>query len=204
MNNENRIIAIMGPSGSGKTTLGNMLSQKNNIVIPMHTTTRAKRKDDIEGFYRYLSHDEYRQCYLNGDFLLSSGDGPVISPKYGNFQGVFIKDCELAWQKSKDILLYTSYKDIVTLISLKKVYDIQILNVTFNNIAFGVKTRLLNDSTRNHTLEDIESRIYWALKDDECYRKIVDLNASGVIFTDENGISDTYKQACKILKLERR
>ena len=53
------IIAIMGPSGAGKTTLGEKLSTRLEISIPKHCTTRNKRIDDQEGFYRYLEHKEY-------------------------------------------------------------------------------------------------------------------------------------------------
>ena len=71
----NDIIAVMGPSGAGKTTLANNLVLKNSVVIPRHTTTRHPRKDDEQGFYRYLTHDEYSKMYNEGLFLISSGDG---------------------------------------------------------------------------------------------------------------------------------
>lgn len=204
MEEEKRIIAIMGPSGAGKTTLGNLLSKKNNIVVPRHVTTRNKRCDDADGFYRYVSHEEFNQYNLNGEFLLFSGDGPIISPIYGNFYGVLNKDCNQAWQISRDILLYTSYKDIETLISLRKKYDVQILNITFNDISNGVRNRLINDKNRDSTKQDIESRIYWALSDEKHYRKIIDNNSNGVIYTDIYGIDETYDKACRILKLERK
>lgn len=88
----NDIIAIMGPSGAGKTTLANNLVLKNGVVIPRHTTTRSKRKDDEDGFYRYLMHDEYKELYDQGLFFISSGDGNEIKKENGNFYGVLKSD----------------------------------------------------------------------------------------------------------------
>ncbi len=199
-----KIIAIMGPSGAGKTTLGSNLHSRNNIVIPKHTTTRNKRDDDIDGFYRYLTHEEYQKNFSAGCFLISSGDGPIISKEYGNFYGVFLDDCLTSWKKSNTILLFTSYKDILSLASLRNLYEVMILNLTFMNIAEGVKKRIENDKNRNHLLKDIESRIFWALKDDKDYRELVNLYSNGTIYTDVCNIEETYSEACKILKLERR
>lgn len=121
MNLSNKsIIAITGPSGAGKTTLGEIITNRLSVKIPRHCTTRSKRNDDKEGFYRYLSHDEYRELYENGEFLISSGDGPSIKKEYGNFYGVLIDDCLAAWKVSDIIILFVSYKDIEQLKLLKK------------------------------------------------------------------------------------
>ncbi len=85
---EKGIIAITGPSGAGQTTLGDKLILHHDIAIPRHCTTREKRMDDKDGFYRYLSHDIYRSMFDNGEFLISSGDGKIISKEFGNFYGV--------------------------------------------------------------------------------------------------------------------
>ena len=205
MNNEKKkIIAIMGPSGSGKTTLGTNLQKRNNIIVPRHTTTREKRNDDTLGFYRYITHSEYQSRYLNGEFLISSGDSQIISKEYGNFYGVLKKDSDLAFSESDAILLYTSYKDINNLILLRDIYEIIILNLTFTDIAKGVRSRLETEKLRNHTLQDIEKRIYWALKDDNDYRNLVDKNSTLIVYTDIDNIEETYAKVCKTLKLERR
>ena len=83
--NNKYIIAITGPSGAGKTTLGDLLVARHDIAVPYHCTTRDRRSDDKDGFYRYLSHEEYSELLQQGKFLLSSGDGPVVSKQYGNF-----------------------------------------------------------------------------------------------------------------------
>ena len=69
------LVLLAAPPGAGKTTLANNLVLKNSVVIPRHTTTRHPRKDDEQGFYRYLTHDEYSKMYNEGLFLISSGDG---------------------------------------------------------------------------------------------------------------------------------
>jgi len=197
---EKGIIAIMGPSGSGKTTLANNLSKRNGIIIPRHVTTRSQRIDDAQNFYRYLSHEEYNEYFKNEEFLISSGDGPKIQKEYGNFYGVLIDDCNKAWELSDLIILFTSYKDIRKLVNLKNTLDVNILNITFNNIEENVRLRIAN---RNESFDSIERRIYWALKDEEDYRKEVDLYATASIYTDLFGIEETYEKACKVLKLKR-
>lgn len=202
--NKKSIIAIMGPSGVGKTTLGNNLVTNLEIEIPRHCTTRKKRPDDKEGFYRYLTHEQYKQRFLNNKFLISSGDGPIISKEYGNFYGVLKEDCEVTWQICNKILLFVSYKDIYRLIELKSEYSIDIINLTFHNIQNGVEYRLIQDKARKHTKEDINNRVRYALEDQERFGKIVNEYASSIICTDELNIPETFDKVCSDLKLIKR
>lgn len=198
------IIAIMGPSGVGKTTLGNNLATKLHFAIPRHCTTREHRADDAEGFYRYLSHEEYNAKFFNQEFLISSGDGTVISKENGNFYGVLRLDCETAWELSDKIILFVSYKDIYQIIDLKNVYSIDVVNLTFSNIKEGVKWRLVNDHQRKHTTDDINRRVQCALQDNANFVDIVNLYASSVVCTDHFGIDATYNKVCQDLKLVKR
>lgn len=191
------IIAIMGPSGVGKNTLGDLLEQRNHFIIPIHTTTRLKRKDDKPGFYRYLSHEEYRNLQETNQFLITSGDGPTVKKEYGNFYGVLLEDCLKSWQKNSTIILFVSYKDIKRLMQLKKEgYHIQIINLTYTNIELGMKKRLMNNCERNHSQMDIHHRIDSALDDKEKYGKIIEQCADSIIYTDQLDIEQTYQQAC--------
>lgn len=191
------IIAIMGPSGVGKNTLGDLLEQRNHFAIPIHTTTRLKRKDDKLGFYRYLSHEEYRNLEENHQFLITSGDGPVVKPEYGNFYGILLEDCLQAWQQNSTIILFVSYKDIERLIQLKKEgYSIQIVNLTYTNIELGMKDRLINNCERDHSALDIHNRIQSALKDQEKYGEIIKRCVDSIIYTDQLDIEHTYQQVC--------
>lgn len=203
-NNKN-IIAIMGPSGAGKTTLGDKLSSRQEIAIPKHCTTRSQRSDDRDGFYRYLAHDEYRELLEKEQFLISSGDGPVVKKEYGNFYGVLINDCLEAWQKSNVIILFASYKDIESLIALReKQIDVDIVNLTFTDIERGVASRLINNPTRNHSQKDINSRIQCALSDTEKYGRALTLYAKTIVYTDILDIEQTYNKVCTDLGLKRR
>lgn len=56
------IILIFGPSGAGKSTLMNLLKNENNFYIPICSTTRQARQDEVNGQdYKFLSIDEFYQ-----------------------------------------------------------------------------------------------------------------------------------------------
>lgn len=204
MNLQNKsIIAITGPSGAGKTTLGDKLALHNEIRIPVHCTTRDRRSDDRNGFYRYLSHDEYSKMFDENKFLLSSGDGPTIKKEYGNFYGVLFQDCLDAWANCDIIVLFVSYKDIERLNYLNENYvNIDIVNLTFNEIESSVRARISN-STRNHTEKDIENRIKCAISDTEKYGEALRMYAKCMVYTDILDINQTYEKVCTDLGLRR-
>jgi len=198
MNNKKKsVIAIMGPSGAGKTTLGNKLSTRFKVAIPRHCTTRSQRSDDCDGFYRYLSHEEYLKHVELGEFLITSGDGPEVKKEYGNFYGVLVQDCKDAWETSDIIILFASYKDIESLVQLKnKGLDLDIVNLTFTDIKKNVKDRLINNSTRNHTEKDIQSRVSCALNDFKKYEKALKMYSKTIVYTDILGVEETYEKIC--------
>ena len=199
------IIAITGPSGVGKTTLGEKLASNEEITIARQCTTRKKRSDDKDGFYRYLSHEEYKKLYDSGEFLISSGDSSIISREYGNFYGVLINDCIDAWKNSDIIILIVSYKDIDRLVELKrKGLDIDIVNLCFNDLEFGISERLNNDIRRNHSESDIHSRINSAKTDQEKYGEAIRLFAKCTVYTDILDIEETYNRVCTALKIKER
>ena len=203
--NNKHIIAINGPSGAGKTTLGDLLALRNNLGVPFHCTTRLRRSDDKDNFYRYLSHEEYNELLKEGKFLISSGDGPIVSKEYGNFYGVLKQDCLDSFSKNDTIVLYVSYKDIEQLNKLKQEgLNIDIVGVTFSDIEKGVRERLLNDSSRNHSEDDINRRILIALSDNEKYRNLLETYATTIVYTDILGIEETYQKVCNDLGLENQ
>lgn len=198
------IIAITGPSGAGKTTLGYNLSNRYEISIPRHCTTRQARSDDMEGFYRYLTHDQYSQMFDNGDFLITSGDGPEIKKEYGNFYGVSCDDCAESWKRSEVIILFVSYKDIDQLLELRnRGIDVDIVNLTFDDLRNGMYTRIKKDGRRNQTDEEIKRRISIAEVDREKYGEAIRLYSKSIVFTDLMDIESTYKKVCDDLELRK-
>lgn len=195
----------MGPSGAGKTTLGYGLAEKFGLGIPRHCTTRAHRSDDKTDFYRYLSHEEYAEYVANGQFLLTSGDGPTVDRKYGNFYGVLRQDCEDAWKETDTLILFVSLKDIERLQELKGKDGIQIdiVNLTFKDIPKGVEDRIKNDPTRNHTPDDIMRRVKSAQEDQTKYKDALARCADCIIYTDAYTIEQTLERAAKELGLEQ-
>lgn len=202
--NNKQIIAITGPSGAGKTTLGDKLKVNNGMEIPRHCTTRNRRIDDVENFYRYLTHEEYNELYNLNKFLISSGDGSIIKKEYGNFYGVLISDCIESWKDNSTIILYVSYKDIDSLLNLKqKGLNIKIVNLTFKNIEENMKARI-NTNQRNHSQEDIDRRIKCAIEYEKNYGELVRKNSDSVIYTDILNAKQTYERVCHDLNLSIR
>lgn len=202
---DNYIIAITGPSGSGKTTLGNNLIKEFEIAIPCHCTTRLRRSDDVEGFYRYLTHEEYSYFLDNDQFLISSGDGPFVKKECGNFYGVLISDCIDAIKSFNTIILFVSYKDLYQLINLQQLgFNIDIVNLTFHDIKKSVRERLIGNISRNHSESDIESRIINAIKDQETYGELLEEVSSTKVYTDILNEKETYEKVCSDLQLERK
>lgn len=199
------IIAITGPSGAGKTTLGNYIIDRHSYKIPKHCTTRTPRSDDQEGFYRYLTHEHYNQLLEDNKFLLSSGDGPIVSKEYGNFYGILKEDCFEVARNCEGIVIFVSYKDIDVLAKIsKRGYNIKIVNLTFTDIENGVKIRLMNNPERDHTESDIKSRIYWAKKDTKDYEKALQRYAETIVYTDVLGKEETYEKVCLDLGLRKK
>ena len=198
-----RIIAITGPSGAGKITLGNLIESRCNVFVPEHTTTRQARPDDRPGFYRYLPHEVYARLVEHGDFLITSGDGPVVDRKYGNFYGVLKYDVEEAFKHHDTVLLYVSYKDLEQLIELKKSgVEVDIVNLTFMDVENGVRDRIANDHARAHTEDDIRRRVDCAVDYEEKYGKAIERHATSKVYTDVLDIEETYQQVISDLGLE--
>lgn len=200
--NNNIIIAITGPSGVGKTTLSNNLIEKSSFVTPRHTTTRNERLDDIPLFYRYLSHDEFKNKANNEEFLYWSGDNEIIDKKYGNYYGVLTSDYEVVSTNDK-IIVFISYKDIDSIRNLiSKGYNIKIVNLVYANLENSMAKRL-NQGLRNHSKEEIEKRIACA-KDYEL-RFGEKLSSPDIlkISTDITSIDDTYDIVLKKLVRKR-
>lgn len=192
------IIAITGPSGAGKTTLGDLLIYRNGFVTPKHSTTRKQRNDDKKGFYRYLTHNNFKLYAINNKFLFWSGDNKDINPKYGNYYGILKKDYEDV-KDNKKIIMFVSYKDIDYINYLKtNGYNIEIVNLLYNNIEENMPKRLTSEG-RNHTQEEIDKRIRCAIDYEKRFGKILNSYDILKIQSDVLGIEETYDIVVKRL-----
>ena len=181
---EKIITCLTGPSLSGKTTITNKLIENHNIILPKHTTTRKPRNDDADGFYNYISLNEFLQMLNNNEFIIGSTDGI-------RGYGVTFKDCETAFNNSDTLLLHVSYKDIG---QLKRIdLPVRLVVLTYKYIELSMKERLLKGNCR----DDIDYRISSALSDHENYFSEVQSYASSVIYTDATSIQETYKITCE-------
>ena len=190
-----KIIAITGPSGSGKTTMTKLISKNYNIKVPKHVTTRKPRSDDEVGFYKYVSIDEFNGLIRERKFLIASGEGT-------NFYGVLKQDCEDAWQLSNSIILNVSYKDLDQLKNLSYRIKVNLVVLTFKDIARGVQSRLIL-SNRLSSDYDINHRIDSALKDFDKYFTLVKSFASLIVYTETISERETYDLIVEKLSLKQ-
>lgn len=204
---EKNIITIMGPSGAGKTTIGNMIVETYDYGVPRHCTTRKQRADDLQGFYRYLAHPEFKEYADAGKYLLWSGDAKIISKENGTFYGVLLEDFEEKLLEKKKIILYVSYKDLETIINLREKLgklgiSIKILNLTYSDFS-NMSDRLMSDSLRKHTPEDLTRRINSAYSDELLFGKDVEKNADVRLYTDTISVQETFDIVSKKLILNK-
>lgn len=175
-----KLIFIMGPSGAGKTTLTNFLVKNGQCSLARHTTTREKRIDDIPGFYRYLTVDEFKNLKDENKFLISSFD---------NIRGYGVLKDDVV---GNNVLINASYKDIDQIIELKS--EVIVIALTFKNLEKGILKRI-NVDERKHSANDINYRIESAISDHQKYFKKIKEHANLIIYTDEVGIEEMCKKA---------
>lgn len=175
------ITCLTGPSLSGKSTITNILIRNHDIVLPQHITTRDPRTDDIKGFYKYISLDEFRNKLNNGEFIVGSTDGI-------RGYGVLLEDCNIAFKNSDTLLLHVSYKDIAQLKMIE--VPIRLVVLTYSDLERSMKERFF---IANKSRSDIDYRILSAKKDYDTYFDEIKEFATNIVYTDLNNVDDTYK-----------
>lgn len=118
------IVAIVGCSGSGKTLLTNILMKKFNFACPIHTTCRQPRKND-NGFYKYISKEEFLDNIKADKFFIQSGDGI-------RYYGIENEEMEKVRKTNKNVVINISIKDLENI--KKKNSDIFIIMTIYNNL----------------------------------------------------------------------
>lgn len=202
---DKNIITIMGPSGAGKTTIGNMIVETYDYGVPKHCTTRAKRADDQENFYRYLSHNDFKKNVDDYKYLLWSGDSEIISKENGTFYGILLEDCKMTLFEKNKIILYVSYKDIERIIFLREKFskigiNIKILNLTYSDFS-NMNDRLVSNPLRKHTPEELARRVRSAYEDEILFGTEVKKYADVRLYTDTMTVEETFDDVSKKLLL---
>ncbi len=66
---DRRIICLIGPSGSGKTTVAQALMAEGDFMQAKTTTTRAKRDNETDEAYHFVSEQEFERMKSAGEFV---------------------------------------------------------------------------------------------------------------------------------------
>ncbi|MCD8390781.1 MAG: guanylate kinase [Firmicutes bacterium] len=78
------LFVMSGPSGTGKGTICGELIKSGNIFLSVSSTTREKRKGEIDGVtYNYTTVDEFEKMIAGGEMLeyAKYGDNYYGTPK---------------------------------------------------------------------------------------------------------------------------
>ena len=57
-----KILVLGGVSGCGKTSLLEALCKEREVVVPTSTTTRPRREGEDDGYYHFLTPEEFEKC----------------------------------------------------------------------------------------------------------------------------------------------
>lgn len=93
------MLILTSPSGAGKSTLTRqLLAEETDIALSVSVTTRARRKDEIDGVhYHFVDRPAFERMREAGDLLESA-------EVHGNCYGTPRKAVESALSAGKDVL----------------------------------------------------------------------------------------------------
>jgi guanylate kinase len=178
-----RELAITGPSGAGKTCLSNYLRDKYKYPYPVHTTTREKRPDDENGFYRYVSVEEFLEKVENKEFLFYSG-------YKGRYYGILKSDFEETFNKNLGLVINVNYMDLEQLSLIKEKYNMTIIQLTFKDIPKMIIERTCE---RGQKPEDTQFRIEVATCNEVAYQEQIKKYVDITCYTDEYSFEEEIK-----------
>ncbi len=190
MNKDKFACVITGPTYAGKTTLSNKLISEYGFLFPKQSTTRDRRLDDIEEYYRYFNVDDFNKLKEKGDFLFYSG---AENMSYG----ILKEDIEDTFLKTDKILINISYENIAQYNLLE--YQKMLITLTYRNIENGVLNRI-KLSDRKMSLEEVQKRIMISKFLHDLYFDRVRKSSDCIIYTDENNEIQTFELVRKVLR----
>lgn len=97
------IFLLTAPSGAGKTTIAQNIQNRGYWDECISHTTREMREGEVDGkTYYYVSKDEFKQMFDNGEFAEQvSYDG--------NYYGIAKSEIERVLSKGKHVLVIVEY-----------------------------------------------------------------------------------------------
>tara|TARA_B100000686_G_C16719081_1_gene933801 strand:+ start:851 stop:1486 length:636 start_codon:yes stop_codon:yes gene_type:complete len=201
------MIVISSPSGAGKTTLVKLLAERNNnFEISVSTTTRAPRKNEIEGKdYFFIDEDKFSKLVKTNSFYEYAR---VFNHLYGTLKETVDKSLsngkhvlfDIDWQGAKQLKkLMLNYK-LISIFILPP--NVETLKDRLSKR--DIKDKLIIKERMSQFKNDV---LHWEEYDyvvinselEECYQKIL-----SIIVSEQKGkklLFDKDKIKEKILEL---
>lgn len=174
------MIAIAAPSGTGKTSIVKNLinSFKDEVVLSVSATTRAKRANEIDGVDYYFFDLEKFQKEIEADNFIE------WEKIYGDYYGTLKSETEKLILYNKLIIFEL---DVKGCLSLKKVYPEAILIFILPPSLEALEYRLRNRKTEDE--ETIKVRLARAKMEIEQAK-----------YFDYKIVNDNFERACEEVK----
>lgn len=152
------LVVLSAPSGTGKSTVSRLLVQKNNrLRLSVSATTRAPRKNEVEGKdYFYKTTEEFKKMIENDEF--------VEWVEYcGNYYGTPKKYIDDSIENGFDVLLEIEVEGAA---KIKEKYPDCVLIFMLPPSFEELKRRIVGRGTEKP--EIIENRLNQAKKEIKC------------------------------------
>lgn len=178
---EGGVVCLVGPSGSGKTAIMEEITKDKNFIKPITTTTRARREDDKENAYRFISEEQFLKEMDEGLFLETT----VYSGKH---YGTSASEINKIIDENKYAVLPI---DICGAITIKNVYRQKAKLIFIDRSRAEVIMRILE---RNVSNEDKMQRII-SLENE--YKNEILCDA---VLRNDKTIEEAAKKLLKLIK----
>ena len=159
------LFVMSGPSGTGKGTICSELLKKEDIFLSVSSTTREKRKGEIDGVtYNYTTTADFEDMINNGEML-------EYAVYNGNYYGTPRKTVEKMLSEGTNVLLEI---EVQGALKVKKLFEDANLIFVVPPSMPELKRRLVERG--RETEEQIEERIKtakWELEQSGKYNYVV-------------------------------